>query len=409
MTEPSAAAPASAVDPRLRVLYLALVAVGVFLLPTLGWVAAVTGLQIALWFAVRLPVRRLLRQLKKLGLIAAVILLSYGLTSQDPASDHWITLDLFGWSIDWNTAGGLRGLTMVLRILAVVLASQVARSGNPRAVAQGLSQLGLPPMASVSIDTVLALFGTTGRKPRNGRASGAGKGGATAAVSDGEGFWQSVRRLSRGDVGPIMGRLQRQIADAEAYAVTALGPSGRALAGDIGVIAGVSLTMLGIKALKVLPSIPFAPGHKGVILLPLYVVAARLTRTRLGATLTGLTMGAVAFLMGDGRYGVFEIVKHVAPGVFCDALVPLLLAGGRRPGPVVWSLFGALLAIARFGTIFCITLLVQAPKVAYAFLLPGLTIHTVFGVASGYVSYHLMNALDRRDDRQPPARPPETA
>ena len=157
--------------------------------------------------------------------------------------------------------------------------------------------------------------------------------------------------------------------------------------------------MLGIKALKLLPAIPFAPGHKGVILLPLYVVASRLTKSKLGGTATGLTMGTVAFLMGDGRYGIFEIVKHVAPGVFCDLLLPIVLAGGRRPGAVFWSLFGALLAIARFGTIFCITLAVQAPAVAYAILIPGLTVHTIFGFLSGYVSYHLMRGLDRTDAR----------
>ena len=63
-----------------------------------------------------------------------------------------------------------------------------------------------------------------------------------------------------------------------------------------------ALTMLGVKALKILPGIPFMPGYKGVILIPLYLVAARVTRTRFGATLTGLTMGTVAFLLGDGRY-----------------------------------------------------------------------------------------------------------
>ena len=76
---------------------------------------------------------------------------------------------------------------------------------------------------------------------------------------------------------------------------------------DAAVIVGISLTMLGIKALKVLPSIPFAPGHKLVLLTPLYVVASLKTRTRIGATLTGLVMGTVAFLLGDGRYGIFEI------------------------------------------------------------------------------------------------------
>ena len=45
----------------------------------------------------------------------------------------------------------------------------------------------------------------------------------------------------------------------------------------------------------------------------------------------------VAFLLGDGRYGIFEILKHVTPGIICDLTVPLLVRGGRQPGPVVWT------------------------------------------------------------------------
>ena len=102
---------------------------------------------------------------------------------------------------------------------------------------------------------------------------------------------------------------------------------------------------------------------------------------------------AVAFLMGDGRYGIFEILKHVAPGILCDIIIPPLTRGGRNPGPVVWTLVGGLIGAGRFATIFGVTLTVQAPAVAYAMLIPGLTIHTTFGALSGYVSYHLVKAI----------------
>ena len=42
-------------------------------------------------------------------------------------------------------------------------------------------------------------------------------------------------------------------------------------------VAMVALAMLAVKALKVLPSVPFAPGHKLVLLTPLYVVASMRT------------------------------------------------------------------------------------------------------------------------------------
>ena len=399
-------------DARLRVLYLLAVAVGVFFLKSPLLVASVLAVHVALWFVVRLPARGLLRQVVKLWGFALLIILSYAFTSVDPATDRWVTLDVFGWQPSVNTAGLEAGLAMVLRLLTVVMASQVARAGDARAVAQGLRKLGVPKMASVSIDTVLALFGTTGRG--RGGGGGGGKGGGRDAATDDEpreGFRAALKRVLRGDLGPLLGRLERQISAAEQHASAELGEKGKALARDVGIVAGVALTMLGIKVMKLLPSIPFAPGHKGVLLLPLYVAAARLTKTRVGGTATGLTMGTVAFLMGDGRYGIFEIVKHVAPGVFCDLFLPLILAGGRRPGPLFWSIFGLLLAVARFGTIFAITLFVQAPAVAYAVLVPGLTIHSIFGFLSGYVSYHLLRGLDKTHAPESPATepPPETA
>lgn len=166
----------------------------------------------------------------------------------------------------------------------------------------------------------------------------------------------------------------------------------RATLRDIAVIAGISLTMLAIKVLKLLPGLPFAPGHKGVILIPLYVVAGFQTRSRAGATLTGATMGSVAFLLGDGRYGVFEIAKHIAPGIAVDLMMPMMR---RRRSVWAWSLFGLVIAMGRFATITVIALAVQAPAIVYAFLLPGLAIHATFGVLSGIVTAPLVRALGR--------------
>jgi hypothetical protein len=51
------------------------------------------------------------------------------------------------------------------------------------------------------------------------------------------------------------------------------------------------------------------------------------------------------------------------------------------------------MGLGRFATIFTITLSVQAPAVAWAFLVPGLIIHTTFGILSGLVSSPLIRAL----------------
>ena len=132
-----------------------------------------------------------------------------------------------------------------------------------------------------------------------------------------------------------------------------------------------------------------------VILLPLYVIAARQTRTRFGATYAGLTMGTIAFLMGDGCYGIFEICKHVAPGLTCDLLIPVITAGGRQPGRLAWSCFGAVVGAGRFATTFAIVLAAQAPAVAYAILVPGLTTNLTFGFLSGYVTYQVVRSIEQ--------------
>jgi len=104
------------------------------------------------------------------------------------------------------------------------------------------------------------------------------------------------------------------------------------------------------------------------------------------------------------RNGIFEILKHITPGIVCDLFVPLMirLYGTRPPGALAWSVLGGLMGLGRFATIFTITLAVQPPAVAWAFLVPGLIIHTSFGVLSGLVSSPLIRALAREKVVDPP-------
>ena len=373
-------------DPRLRVLFVAAVAGGAFLLKDPRYLLLLCVANAALALGVGIPLRRLLRQAFKLWGFALLVLVSFVFFGEDSGSDRFRTFEVLGHSFALNVGGLWVGSAMVLRVVAIVFASHVARAGDERAIAHGLAKLGAPPILSLSIDATLALLG--------GRGGGGGGGGRRS--QDGaprEGFWKSVKRMAAGDVGPLAERARRQMERAERHA-TEVGGHSAALARDVGVIAGMSLTMLGIKAVKILPSLPFAPGHKLVLLTPLYVLASLLTKSRFGATWTGLAMGTVAFLMGDGKYGVFEILKHVIPGLLCDLCVPLLAEGGRRPGKIVWAVVSGVIAAARFAGIFVMTLLAQPPSVAFAFLLPGLSVHVLFGVLAGLIIPAVIRAFD---------------
>ena len=81
------------VDPRLRVLYVIAVAVGIFLVKPLWGVAALLGAQCVLWLVVGLPPRRLARQIFKLWGFALLLVASYLLTGSDDGEPvkwiHW--------------------------------------------------------------------------------------------------------------------------------------------------------------------------------------------------------------------------------------------------------------------------------------------------------------------------------
>lgn len=367
------------IDPRIRVLYLAVVAVGALAVRDVRVLIGLAVIHVVAWLALKEGARALARQLFKLSAFAAFIVVSYALTKDEPDTDRWTKIA----GVSVNVGGALVGVRMILRVVVVVLASRIARSGDPRAIAEGLRRVGVPEIVAMPMDAVLSLMG--------GRGGGGGGGRHRHAGDEPkEGFWASLKRIADGDVAPIADRIERQIDRVQSH----LGDKGTA---DIAIIAGLSLAMLGIKALKVLPSIPFAPGHKLVLLTPLYIVAALRTKTRAGATLTGLVMGSVAFLLGDGRYGIFEVLKHVAPGIICDLFVPIFR---RRPGALAWSVLGGLMGLGRFATIFTITLLAQPPAIAWAILIPGLLVHTTFGVLSGLVSAPLVKRSTKEEHEQ---------
>jgi energy-coupling factor transporter transmembrane protein EcfT len=159
-----------------RILYLLFVAVGVFFVPNLYALAALAGAHAVAWPVVGLPLQQLMRQLAKLGGFLIVLLVTYALVPMNPALDRWVPVDVWGmFSFDVNSAGLAVGGAMVLRVLTIVLASQVARAGNPQAIVSGLRQIGVPVTAAIAIDTVLALFGA--KRGNRGKGDGSGGGG----------------------------------------------------------------------------------------------------------------------------------------------------------------------------------------------------------------------------------------
>lgn len=191
--------------PRLRVAFLVAVAVGVFFLPAWWMVAAAGAAMSAAWLALGLGAGRLGRQVRKLLPICLLFVAGFALFAADPARDTWWLVNVGVGTLELNGHGALLGVAMALRIVTVVIASHVARAGDPRALAAGFRKVGMPRLAAAAIDATLVLL--EGGRGRGGGGGGGGGGGAPAAgrgLAPGEALYPGQAIQSAGGAASLV-------------------------------------------------------------------------------------------------------------------------------------------------------------------------------------------------------------
>jgi hypothetical protein len=384
----------------LKVSYLLAVTVVVFAMPALSltrpvrWfvIPTLLGIQVITLLVCRVGLRDALWSASRLKWLFVFLLGMYALLPSGSPSENDVLLDWhvpgLGWSIPINLSGLEVAGLMCLQIVTVLLASAIVRlTGTGRDLVDGLHTLRLPPLFVHALDRTLELLGT--------RGGGGGRGRNRAPRA---GLFALAKQLLRGDVSAFAETIRTNIARAESQPGTAVDPHiGSQLAHDAAVVAGIALCMASLKMMKILPGLPFASGYKTLLLFPLYVLAARLTHSRWGATAAGSIMGVIGFLQGDGRFGALEILKHIAPGLVIDLGEPLVR---RLPR---WALgycaLGFFAAIARTATEFVVVLLLGARAEIYLFPAVKLVPNLIAGMLSGFVTMFVLRVL------ADPARP----
>lgn len=385
------------IPPTARVLYLIGVAVGVFFLHDLRWVIAVLGFQFVLWGATRNPPGEIIRLFSRLFFFFSVIVLMFVFFPEEGGDGNWysFTVPVTGWTLELSEAGLHDGLLMCLRIYIAIFTSMLVRRGlKSGEFVDGLRGIFLPNSLALALDTTLHLLEPEqAKKLEDGGGRGMGGGGGRGRNKKATVI---LKEIMKGDLSVLTDGMLRNLERARDYTRTHHPGLPAERSADLGVIAGMTLAMLTLKWLKVLPGLPFAPGHKTVLLLPMYLLAAELTHTRWGATLVGASMGIISFLMGDGRYGIFEVFKHIAPGIIIDLLLPLTRVMARKVnGALAYGMLGFLAAFGRFTTIVVIAVAIGAPDAFYAIAAPLALVHLGFGAASGVVSFGVMKSLRR--------------
>ncbi|TMJ64275.1 MAG: hypothetical protein E6G91_22285 [Alphaproteobacteria bacterium] len=384
----------STTPPVLKVLYLLAVTAGTFVVPVFAatrsvrWfiIPVLLALQVGILLACRIRISEIARPVWRLKwfflfLIGCYVLLPPESPDAGDLVLHW-HLPLLAWQLALNLTGFDRAALMCLQVLTLLLASTAVRAtGSGRDLVAGLQALRLPELFVHSLDHALELLGG-GKKSRQRGRKGARQDGALA----------TIKGLLRGDIGGLVQTIRTNIARAAEY----LGhdPERRLsprLAHDVGIVTGVALCMASIKLLKFLPGLPFAPGHKALLLFPLYVLASRLTYSRWGGTAAGSIMGVIALLQGDGRFGVLDVLRHVVPGLVIDLAGPL---ASRLPA---WALgycfLGLAAAAGRVTTELVLVLLLGARAEVYLFPVAVLVPNLLAGFLSGFVTIPVLRAL----------------
>jgi hypothetical protein len=401
----------------LKVLYLLAVTAAAFMVPAFAatrparWlvVPALLALQVVILLACRIRIAEVVRPVWRLKWLFLFLIGCYVLLpAESPGAGDLVLpwrVPLVDWLIPLNLTGLERAALMCLQILTLLLASTVVRvTGSGSDLVDGLRALRLPDLFVYSLDHTLQLLGGA-KKSGRGRAEAAGQGGT----------FSTVKRLLRGDIGGSVQIIRTNIERAGERLGHAsdrrLGPR---LVHDIGIVTGIALCMASVKVVRLLPGLPFAPGHKALLLFPLYVLASRLTHSRWGGTAAGSIMGVIGFLQGDGRFGILEIFKHVAPGLVIDLAGPLVR---RLPA---WALgycfLGLAAAAGRVTTELMLVLLLGARAEVYLFPAAVLIPNLLAGFLSGFVTIFVLRAFARSDteanndrDAQTKTKPDEAA
>jgi hypothetical protein len=400
----------------LKVLYLLAITAAVFAVPAVVggsalWltILGLLVLQIVILLACRIAPRDIVRPVSRLKWLFIFVIAAYTLLPGEDGSTAAPTLawhiPLLDLSLPISLAGLKQAGRMCLQIVTMLFASSVVRlTGTGRDLIEGLEFFRLPGLFVYSLDHTLELLG--GARPRHGGGRGGGKGagegndegGGGAPTSQG-GFLAILKRLLQGDVAGFVHEIRGDVARAGERIAGEQGSKLSArMAHDVATVSGIALTMATLKIFKLLPGIPFASGHKAILLFPLYILASRLTYSRWGATAAGSVIGVIGFLQGDGRFGILEILKNVAPGVVID----LAEAWVRRlPGWALgYCLLGLAAAVARTTTEFAVVAMLGSRAEIYLFPMAKLVPNLVAGFLSGFTALFVLRAFDRSMPRQ---------
>ena len=266
----------------------------------------------------------------------------------------------------------MEGLVMVAKIIAMLMVTQVVRwSMKAHEFMEGLTKVGLSESSANIVNEIIQIT-LEGKK-----GSGKGRNKSLKEKGKKESSVNAAEVLLKGKIGKLPQKVMSKID--EARAVFEGNPHS--------ILASAALSITLIRMVKIAPGLPIAPGHKNVLIIPVFIYAISKTKKPFAGLQIGLISGLIHFLMGFGKYGPLSIFQFALLGLVLDLLLKLPI---KRRGLLFYMVLGGIAGLIRFSTELLLVYILGLSNVIYLLYLPMILAQVSFGIASGFVSKEIL-------------------
>ena len=362
----------------LKILYIFLAGIGVFFIDNIWILIGVFSVHLLLYFIV--PGKE--NSLKFLWRVRWFVILLFLFDALVGPNDIPL-IQLKKWTLAFSYSGLLSGTIMALKLFSMLTITQVIRKTMRQAeFVKGLTGLGMSASSAEIVDQIMTIVTEESqlKGKGHGKGSGKGRGAGKNSVQDTEDV-KAKDVLFRGKVGNIPKKLAQRITSAKE----------RFAGNPNAVLASASLSVTLIRMVKIAPGLPLAPGHKNIVLMPVFIFGIARSGKKFAGTQIGFISGILHFAMGFGKYGPIGIFQFAVLGFFMDILLWLFV---KKTNLVYLAFVGAIGGLVRISTDIILALMLDASELFYLVYLPYILSQMAFGAASAFISRAILKQIE---------------
>ena len=356
------------IPSELKIAYIFFGGFGVFLINNPWSMMVFLLLNLILFLSIKEKGGKSFRFLVKVRWFLLLIFLMSALTGDS----DFILFKISKWSLGVNYEGIIDGGIRAAKVVTMLLITQVVRvTTNQQSFASGLMSFGLGKTASDSINSVIGVVLDEKKTKKKGlnKNNKREKQNSKSQVS-------AIDTII-GKVGNLPDKIKSKVKSAQEQ-----------LDSTSDGIAESSLAITLIRMVKIAPGLPIAPGHKNVLIFPVFIYGIKKSKQKLAGFKIGIVSGVIHFFMGFGKYGPLGIFQFALIGLFFDMGLKLF---SRRLTIFPLLILGVLAGLLRFSTEFLLAWILGLPKEFYFLYLPYVIAQMSFGAGSAFVSMKLLD------------------